>query len=123
MIVFQLHFAFFLKVFKTNDNKKQMQDIYDFIFKQLEISIRELGYGDATINKKMKEYINIFYSILDKIDNWENLNKINKNYIFSNYLNFLRKTDYLTDYFEKYRLFLTNNSLNSFSKGVIKLNF
>ena len=39
--------------------------------RQIELSIREIGYGDATINKKMKDYINILYSIIDKIDNWE----------------------------------------------------
>ena len=44
-----------------------MQKLYDFVFKQLEISIREIGYGDASINKKMKNYINLFYSIINQI--------------------------------------------------------
>ena len=50
-----------------------MQDVFDYVFKELEISIREIGYGDASINKKMKTYVNSLYSILEKIDNWENL--------------------------------------------------
>ena len=82
MIIFQIHFAFFLKIFKNEDNKKQMQDIYDYIFKQLELSIREIGYGDATINKKMKDYINVFYSVLTSIDNWEIIENKRKNNIF-----------------------------------------
>ena len=67
LIIFLFHFAFFLNVFKSNSSKKSLQDIFDHIFKQLETSIREIGYGDASINKKMKDYINIFYSILDKM--------------------------------------------------------
>ena len=69
LIFFLIHFAFFLKAFKKND-KKILQDIYDYIFKQLELSIREIGYGDASINKKMKDYINLFHSIIIKIENW-----------------------------------------------------
>ena len=43
---------------------KLLQEIYDFNFRQLELSIREIGYGDQSINKKMKDYINLisFYS-------------------------------------------------------------
>ena len=73
-----LHFAFFLKDFKNKENKDILQDIYDFTFRQLELSIREIGYGDQSINKKMKDYINIFYSILDKINNWNNLDNVKK---------------------------------------------
>ena len=74
LIIFLFHFAFFLNVFKSNSLKTELQDIFDHIFKQLEISIREIGYGDASINKKMKNYINIFYLILSKIEPWETIN-------------------------------------------------
>jgi len=67
LIFFLLHFAFFLKIFKNEENKNLLQEIYDYIFRQLELSIREVGYGDQSINKKMKDYINLFYSMLEKI--------------------------------------------------------
>ena len=117
------HFGFFLKVFKKNTEKKILQDIYDYNFKQLELSIREIGYGDASINKKMKTYLNTFYSILDKIDNWEMLSSVNKDAIISNFLNINANTSNLTNYFDKYLLSLSNSTLNSFIKGVIKLKF
>ena len=60
LIFLLLHFAFFLRNFKKNENKEIMQNIYDYVFRQLELSIREIGYGDQTINKKMKTYINTF---------------------------------------------------------------
>ena len=65
--LFLLHFAFFLKNFKNKENKEVLQEIYDFNFRQLELSIREIGYGDQSINKKMKIYINLFHSIIDAI--------------------------------------------------------
>ncbi len=40
-------------VFKKNTEKEILQEIYDYNFKQLELSIREMGYGDVAINKKM----------------------------------------------------------------------
>ena len=60
LIIFLIHFGFFIKNFKSSVTKKEMQDLYDYIFRQLELSIREIGYGDASINKKMKVYINVF---------------------------------------------------------------
>ena len=39
--------------------KKLLQEIYDYIFRQVELSIREIGYGDQSINKKMKDYLNL----------------------------------------------------------------
>ena len=46
LFIFMLHFGFFLKKFKDNENQQKIQSIYDYIFKQLELSIREIGYGD-----------------------------------------------------------------------------
>ena len=75
LIFFLLHFAFFLKNFNNEKNKIVLQEIYDFIFRQLELSIREIGYGDQSINKKMKDYINLFHSMVSEIHFWNNLTK------------------------------------------------
>ena len=123
LIVFLFHFAFFLNVFKSNSPKKILQEVFDYTFDQLEISIREIGYGDTSINKKMKNYVNIFYSILIKIENWENLNKDNKKKVFKYYLNIKKESSILPDYFDKYRDYLKKNTFNFLLKGVIKTNF
>ena len=121
LTVFLFHFAFFLKVFKTNYNSKELQEIYDYVFKQIELSIREIGYGDVTINKKMKDYINLFHSILSKIDNWSDLNDINKSKILTNFIPFDTSSLDLANYFDKYEILLSKTTLNSLIKGVIKL--
>jgi len=123
LILFLFHFAFFLKVFKTDNEKKIMQDVYDHIFKQLELSIREIGYGDASINKKMKIYINNFHSILEKINNWENLSNNHKEEILSSFLNNEYNKSHLVDYFDNYLVNLKKNTLNSYIKGVINPKF
>jgi cytochrome b pre-mRNA-processing protein 3 len=119
LIFLLLHFAFFLKVFKNNEDKKTLQEIYDFFFRQLELSIREIGYGDQSINKKMKDYINLFYSMIEKFDNWEKLSKESKRSILSLFLNSSVDTVFLVNYFEKYMINLSNNSLSFYIKGVI----
>ena len=120
LIFFLLHFAFFLKIYKNNKNKKLLQEIYDYIFRQVELSIREIGYGDQSINKKMKDYLNLFYGMIDKIDDWDDLSLISRSALLENFLDNAINTEYLADYFEKYRLNLINNTLNFHIKGVIK---
>ena len=119
LIFFLLHFAFFLKVYKKDNDKKIMQEIYDYLFRQLELSIREIGYGDQSINKKMKDYLNLFYGMIDKIHNWENSTMDEKRSILVNFTNYNSDDYFLVNYFEKYRLNLLNNTLNSFIKGVV----
>ena len=120
IIFFLLHFAFFLKIYKENNNKVLLQEIYDFIFRQVELSIREIGYGDQSINKKMKDYLNLFYGMIDKIHDWEDLSSEKKSSILENFLDNAINTEYLVNYFEKYRLNLANNTLTSHIKGIVK---
>ena len=120
LIFFLLHFAFFLKIYKENKNKVLLQEIYDYIFRQVELSIREIGYGDQSINKKMKDYLNLFYGMIDKIHNWDDLSLVSREDILVKFLDNAVNTEYLVGYFEKYRLNLSNNTLNSHIKGVLK---
>ncbi len=117
---FLLHFNFFLKVFKNKNNKKILQEIHDYIFKQLELSIREIGYGDQSINKKMKDYLNLFYSMLDKFHYWESSSIETKGSILLTFLDENYDKDFLISYFDNYKLNLLNNTLNSHIKGVFK---
>ena len=123
LMIFLLHFSFFLKIYKNKENQRIMQSIYDYIFKQLELSIREIGYGDVTINKKMKTYINTFHSLLNKIEIWEDLTEVNRDDLLRSFFNYEGEIKDLSKYFDKYRLFLIKSSLNLFTKGVIKLDF
>ena len=119
LIFFLLHFSFFLKNFKNHDNKIILQEIYDFNFRQLELSIREIGYGDQSINKKMKDYINLFHSMVSEIHFWDNMSKSEKLKKFSLFLTDFEKIDHLIDYFEEFNENLSKKTLNSYLKSVI----
>ena len=118
LTLFLLHFSFFLKNYKNDENKSVLQEIYDFIFRQLELSIREIGYGDQSINKKMKDYINVFHAIVSEIHFWDNLESVKKREIMSKFLENFKNIEELVDYFDNYHLNLSKNTLNSYLKSV-----
>ena len=118
LLVFLFHFAFFLKVFKSKENEKKLQEIYDFNFRQLELSIREIGYGDQSINKKMKDYINLFHSMVSEIHFWDNLSKSDKLNKISFFLSDFQNNEELLEYFEHFNANLSKKTLNSYLKSV-----
>ena len=118
LTLFLLHFSFFLKNYKNEENKIILQDIYDFTFRQLELSIREIGYGDQSINKKMKNYINLFHSMVSEIHFWDDLNREKKIKKISLFLTDFTNIEELLDYFENFNLNLSKKTLNSYLKSV-----
>ena len=119
LTLFLLHFSFFLKNYKNEENKKVLQEIYDFNFRQLELSIREIGYGDQSINKKMKDYINLFHSMVSEIHFWDNLSKSDKIEKLSIFLEDFNNIDDLLEYFDEFNLNLSKKTLNYYLKSVI----
>ena len=119
LILFLLHFSFFLKNFKNEENKKILQEIYDYNFRQLELSIREIGYGDQSINKKMKDYINLFHSMVSEIHFWDNLSKTEKLKKISLFLSDFNNNEELLDYFDEFNAKLSKKNLNYYLNSVI----
>ena len=118
LTLFLLHFAFFLKNYKNEENKKILQEIYDYNFRQLELSIREIGYGDQSINKKMKDYINLFHSMVSEIHFWDNLTKSDKLKKISIFLGDFQNDEQLLEYFDLFNDNLSKKTLNSYLKSV-----
>ena len=118
LTLFLIHFAFILKVFKSEENEKRLQELYDFNFRQLELSIREIGYGDQSINKKMKDYINVFHGIISEIHFWNKIDFVKKKEKLAIFLPNFSNIKYLAEYFDDFNKNLSKNNLNSFIKGV-----
>ena len=117
------HLCFILIALKNKESdKNDQQAIFDFFFKQIELNCRELGYGDMTVNKKMKDLIKLFYEILIQCNNWKQLQIDNKNNLllnfFSNNCDNKILTNKLINYFDKFAFFIEDISLNSITKGV-----
>tara|TARA_Y100000816_G_C25966175_1_gene504160 strand:+ start:441 stop:914 length:474 start_codon:yes stop_codon:yes gene_type:complete len=123
LVILLLHFGFFLKVYKDNVTKKDAQNLFDFFIRQIELSIREIGYGDVSVNKKMKDYVNLFYSILEKIEKWDYLEKSEKINLIADLMNIYKDNDLIVNYLDKYKDFLSKNPLKKFSKDIIELKF
>ena len=118
-IIFLLfHLAFFFSTYKDNNSKDTLQKIHDFVFKQIEISIREIGYGDVSINKNMKNYVNFFYDILSNIDHWNEFNFDKKALILNSFINNSKNISIFVNYFDKLIAFYKNNTLNFFTKDI-----
>jgi len=118
LTLFLLHFSFFLKNYKNEENKKVLQEIYDYNFRQLELSIREIGYGDQSINKKMKDYINLFHSMVSEIHFWDDLSKSDKLKKISTFLSDFQNNEELLEYFDLFNSNLSKKTLNSYLKSV-----
>ena len=118
LVIFLTHFAFILKTYKNKENTKILQNLYDFNFRQLELSIREIGYGDQSINKKMKDYINFFHFIVSEIHYWEDMSIEDKKKKIKNILRNFDKINDIVEYFDNFRLNLSKKTLNSYLKSV-----
>ena len=118
------HLCFILITLKKGKSKKNdQQAIFDFFFKQIELNCRELGYGDTTINRKMKDLIKLFYEILIYCEHW-NLKEPNVKIQFlktlfdkNNERNFDKEK--LLNYLDNFRHNLKDISLNFLIKGII----
>ena len=100
--------------------------MFDFIFNKIELNMREIGYGDMTINKNMKFLIKTFYNILLNCENYKKKDTKNKNLFLLKYLmlNADKKTAdsiRLVEYFDKYQAFCFDLGSDSVLRG--DLNF
>ena len=113
-----------LIVFKDKKKEEFPQDIFDNIFLNIEYHIRELGYGDVAVNKKMKTLLRIFYDMLLKIRSTKNKDSTINKIVLENYLepeikNSKQLIDDLANYFDKFYHFCFELKNNSMLKGQI----
>ena len=117
-----------LIIFKIKKKGDFPQDSFDNIFLNIEYHIREEGYGDVAVNKKMKLLLQIFYDILLKINySKEGGIRINKS-IISKYLKPEIKEsedliEYLIEYYENFYYFCFELENNSMLKGQINFKY
>ena len=118
------HLGFILELLKKNiKNKKLAQNIYDSFFINIDLHLREIGHGDVSVNKKMKDLIKLFYEILLYCEQWDikgskDKMKFLKNlFDNNNEMNFDKQK--LLIYLDNYRYNLKDMSLNFLIKGII----
>ena len=96
------HFSILMIIFKKK-GKKFDQKEYDNVFNSIEYNLRELGFGDVSVNKKMKDLNKILYDILLKIDdNSASDFKLNKKLVRRYFTTFKGENDTKIVDFERY---------------------
>ena len=111
---------------REDEYKIYFQRLFDLIFNNIELNMREIGYGDTQVNKKMKYLIKTFYNILFNCENLKTKTLKSKNHFFFKYLSENRDQKNpsnlaLINYFNKYEAFCFDLTPDSVLKG--ELNF
>tara|TARA_Y100000590_G_scaffold465688_1_gene638726 strand:- start:821 stop:1345 length:525 start_codon:yes stop_codon:yes gene_type:complete len=127
-----LHMSFLnIKINQKNQTKKLkifFQNMFDLIFQKIELNMREIGYGDVTVNKKMKILVKSFYNILLNCESYNTKNFDLKKTFISKYLEPIdvKKSHFnhlLIDYFDKYEAFCFDLTPDSVLKGELNFNY
>ena len=127
-----LHISFLfnkIKESKKNKNSNNFdQNLFDLIFKKIELNMREIGYGDVTVNKNMKYLVKVFYSILLDSKNYNKKTNDDKILFLLTYLttdsnNKNTDNEELVKYFDKYQAFCFDLCLDSVLKGDLKFTY
>ena len=120
------HYSIILLTSKIK-GKKADQDNYNNLFFHIENNLRELGFGDVSVNKKMKDLNKIFYDILIKFKTNSNhfeINKILSVKYFKNLKDSVKNWDNFNKYFSNFYSFCFELDTNSVIKDAknFKLN-
>ena len=127
-----IHISFLFIKIKQNNQKEIYkifyQKIFDLIFKNIELNMREIGYGDIVTNKNMKFLVKTFYNILLNCENFNRKSLNLKKMFFSKYLeqNINQKianNELLIKYFDKFQAFCFDLSPDSILRGDLDFNY
>ena len=123
------HLAIIFKTKKNSKNKKTLQNLFDNTFQNIEIDIRELGYGDTKVNKTMKTLSKIFYDILISLDKKKLFSFSSDTVLLKKYFCNVEKTkdsvkiSKLADYLEKFQNFCFDLDVNNMINGSIDFKY
>ena len=126
-----VHISFlFIKINQNMKNVKYKtfsQKLFDFLFKQIELNMREIGHGDVLVNKNMKFLVKSFYNVLLYCENYNVRSLQSKNIFFTKYLELnikqkMANNNPLIEYFNKFKAFCFDLSPDSVLKGDLNFN-
>lgn len=109
VLVFLIYWTkIFNKIDKKNSN---FQQLFDHIFNRIETDLREIGYGDMSVNKKMKIIVTKFYSILIDFKGYIEKTKDDKYLLIKKYFPNIKEIEEFSAHLDEY-LSVDNNNHN-----------
>ena len=85
----------------------------------IENNLREIGHGDVTVNKKMKDFNQIFHDLLVKFVNNKNPNKIKIDEMIK-FLFLVKKSDEISTKLQNYFIKYYDFCFDIINKNMIK---
>jgi cytochrome b pre-mRNA-processing protein 3 len=120
VIIIFAHLVIILNCLKNHKNNRTLsQEIYDNIFLNIENNLREIGHGDVTVNKKMKDFNQIFHDLLVKFVNNKNHNKIEIDEMIK-FLFLVKKSDEISTKLQNYFIKYYDFCFDIINKNMIK---
>ena len=136
LIIFHAFIIFFYYKNLKKGKSSISQELFDFMFNDFENNLREMGFGDIAVNKKMKVFITAFYGRIAQYSKGIDVYKTNgdKSLLQQTILNNIYKgkktSDKNIDFFitymnENINHFMNTNELNNLKNGFryINLNY
>ena len=127
-----LHISFLFVKIKQNKQNQSFkifnQKMFDLVFSQIELNMREIGFGDVLVNKNMKYLVKNFYNILLNCEKYNEKSMKFKKEFFLKYLEEIKTkkhsiNDFLIEYFKKYEAFCFDLSSDSVLSGDLNFNY
>ena len=127
LIIFHSFIIFqFFREMKIKNNLIP-QNLFDFMFKDFENNLREMGFGDVAVNKKMKIFISAFYGRVSNYSMGVEIYRVKKNKkkLFDTIKNNIYKNKMVSsknvDFFVEYLILNLNNFMeDSLEKNINK---
>ena len=120
-----IHYSIILIILKKKGYEPD-QENYNNLFHSIEYNLRELGFGDVSVNKKMKDLNKLFYDILIKLNLENDGLKLNKE-LFLKYFEILDTNDKIWEkcklYFEKFYKYCFDIHPKNMIKDIEKYKF
>ena len=113
------HYSIILLTSKIKGEKPD-QTNYNNLFFHIENNLRELGFGDVSVNKKMKDFNKIFYDIVLKINLSKTSFIINKDLLLDYFIDLKELNAKKYELFEVYFLKFYDFCFELSSKNMIK---
>ncbi len=116
LIIFHAFVIFFYYKNLNNKVSNISQDLFDIMFDDFENNLREMGFGDIAVNKKMKVFISAFYGRIAQyskgIEDYRN--KGDKSLLHKAILNNIYKGDNRLEQYVDYFIRYMNENVNDF---------
>ena len=116
LTIFLSFMIFYFYKKKNIKDSKISQQLFDYMFNDFENNLREMGFGDIAVNKKMKLFIKAFYGRIAKYNegmhNYEN--NRDKSLLQETILNNIYKNKKIDNFFVNYFVDYMINNIDTF---------